>query len=200
MTKHTPLIDCSRIQVLDDMVPPELYGELLQGLLRIGWKFGWNTPSNPYSRYWHHEIGFGKKANEVDISANVRKHPLTAFASYMDWLVQLINVPDFRVLRYYLNAHTYGTDGWPHTDTERPGELTCVLYLTQQWKPEWCGETVVFDAAGEIERAVLPKTNRLLTFPSDRLHGPRPLSKAFEGLRVVLVVKLGVAPAEPASD
>jgi hypothetical protein len=50
---------------------------------------------------------------------------------------------------------------------------------------------VVFNAKGDIKSAVLPRPNRLLSFPSDRLHAPRPLSKAFEGLRVVLVVKLG---------
>jgi Rps23 Pro-64 3,4-dihydroxylase Tpa1-like proline 4-hydroxylase len=98
---------------------------------------------------------------------------------------------DTKILRFYLNAHTFGTDGWPHTDADRPNELTTILYLTQQWRPEWCGETVVFNKNGDIEAAVMPRANRLLAFPSDRLHSPRPLSKSFEELRVVLVVKMG---------
>lgn len=45
---------------------------------------------------------------------------------------------------------------------------------------------------------VLPKANRMLVFPSNRLHAPRPLSKTFEGLRVVLVTKF--APADGSAE
>ena len=184
------------VQVHDDLLPPGLYAALLRASCRIGWQFGWNTPSNPGHRYWHHEVGSGRKENTEDVSQQVRQHPVEAFAVYMDWLRTHLVPPGVRVLRYYLNAHTYGTDGWPHTDTDRGEELTAVLYLTPDWKPEWCGETVVFTPGGDIEAAVLPRPNRLLTFPSDRLHAPRPLSKAFEGLRVVLVLKLGSPTGE----
>ena len=188
---NAPQIEYGPVQVFDNCLPAPLYTELLQAAGRIGWRFGWNTPSNPHSRYWHHEVGFGKKSNTADVSERVRQHPLPVFAQYMDWLRSHLVSPQTQVLRFYLNAHTYGTDGWPHTDTERGEELTTVLYLTPPWQPAWCGETVVFNAQGDIETAVLPRPNRLLSFPSDRLHAPRPLSKAFEGLRVVLVVKLG---------
>jgi SM-20-related protein len=181
------------IQVFDDLLPPPLYSDLMQAASRIGWRFGWSTPSNPHSLYWHHEVARGRKSNTEDLSHNVRQHPLPVFAQYMDWLRENVVSGDTRILRFYLNAHTFGTDGWPHTDTDRLDELTTVLYLTETWKPEWCGETVVFDARGDIEAAVVPRTNRLLTFPSDRLHAPRPLAKAFAGLRIVLVIKMGAA-------
>jgi len=184
-------IEYGKVQVFENVLPVELYKELLLATRLIGWQFGWNTPSNPNTRYWHHEVGRGRKENTKDISENVKKHPLQVFSLYQDWLRTHLVPPDTKVLRFYLNAHTYGTDGWPHTDTDRGEELTAVLYLNPQWRPEWCGETVVFDSKGDISAAVLPRANRLLTFPSDRLHAPRPLSKAFEGLRVVLVVKLG---------
>jgi hypothetical protein len=184
-------IEYGQVQVLDNVLPLELYRELVLSTQRIGWQFGWNTPSNPNTRYWHHEVGQGRKSNKHDISGNVRKHPLKVFSLYQNWLLTHLVPATSPVLRYYLNAHTYGTDGWPHTDVDQGEELTCVLYLNTEWRPEWCGETVVFDGQGDIAEAVLPKANRLLTFPSDRLHAPRPLSKSFEGLRVVLVVKLG---------
>ena len=193
MNSHTnqSTIQYGPVQVFDDLLPAPLYQALMQAAGRVGWRFGWNTPSNPHSRYWHHEVGHGAKANTADVSERVRQHPLPAFAQYADWLRSHLVSPQTRLLRFYLNAHTYGTDGWPHTDTDRGEELTTVLYLTSPWKPEWCGETVVFNPQGDIEAAVLPRPNRLLSFPSDRLHSPRPLSKAYEGLRVVLVVKLG---------
>jgi SM-20-related protein len=179
------------IQIFDDVVPLELYRKLFIVAHRIPWQFGWNTPSNPNNRYWHFEVGGGGKKNFDDVSDIVAKHPIKTFGLYQDWLRESLVPKSSKILRFYLNAHTFGTDGWPHTDTDRCDELTTVLYLTQEWKPEWCGETVIFDGRGDIEAAVIPKPNRLLAFPSDRLHSPRPLSKVFEGLRIVLVVKMG---------
>ena len=97
-----------------------------------------------------------------------------------------------KMLRFYFNAYTFGTDGWPHTDTDRGNEQTAVLYLTDKWEPAWAGETVVFDRKGDVALSALPRRNRIITFPSDALHAPRPLARAFMGLRVVLVVKLGL--------
>jgi hypothetical protein len=124
---------------------------------------------------------------------------VTVFQQYLDWLTANVVPPGTRVLRFYLNAHTYGTDGWPHFDTERPGELTSVLYLVPDWDAGWAGETVIFGADGkDIEVSSLPRRNRLIVFPSDRRHGPRPLSRAYNGLRVVLVVRL--APPAPGEE
>ena len=182
------------VQVFDNVLPAGLYRDLINATRRVGWQFGWNTCENPNHRYWHHEIGLGGKNNVNDITANVRRHPIGAFAGYVDWIRSELLPPETSLLRLYMNAHTYGTDGFPHVDTDRPGELTAVLYLAPEWKPEWGGETVIFDEQGDISAAVLPRSNRLLTFPSHRLHSPRPLSKIFDSLRVVLVAKL--APPE----
>ena len=189
-------IDYGKVQVFDNLLPAELYMDLLKASHRVGWQFGWNTPSNPNTRYWHHEVGHGRKDNTLDVTEQVGKHPLKVFSQFLEWLRANLVTPETRLLRFYLNAHTYGTDGWPHTDTDREGELTAVLYLNPEWKPEWCGETVVFDRRGDIAAAVLPRPNRLLSFPSHQLHAPRPLSKVFEGLRVVLVVKLAATNAD----
>ncbi|MBR7799760.1 2OG-Fe(II) oxygenase [Undibacterium fentianense] len=183
-----------QIQLIHNAVPVEILSELYTTLPKIGWSFGWNTPSNPHSRYWHYEIGHGGKKNVLDVSDKVRAHPLPIFAKYLDFFLQHLAPAGTKILRFYMNAHTYGTDGWPHTDTDRPGEQTCVLYLNHEWKPEWGGETVIFNKDKEIVASVLPKGNRILSFPADSLHAPRPLSKEFEGLRIVLVVKL--APAD----
>lgn len=192
---HQLTLQPERVHVFDDVLPQALSRELLALAMRIPWRFGWNTPSNPGHRYWHHEVGQGRKSNTSDISNNVRRHPERALTLYLDWLLTRLVPDDARVLRFYLNAHTYGTDGWPHTDADRPGEVTVVTYLNDGWKPEWSGETVVFNDRGDISAAVLPRANRLLVFPSNRVHAPRPLSKAFEGLRVVLVAKFGPGSA-----
>jgi hypothetical protein len=192
-------ITYGQVHIVDSALPQQMFDQLLSDAhRRIGWSYGWNTPANPSSRYWHHEIGRGNKLNAEDITHNVLRHPLPAFGFYLSWLRKNLVPQSTKVVRCYLNAHTYGTDGWPHTDTDRDDELTAVLYLVPDWQPGWAGETVVFDRNEvDIEAAVLPKANRLLVFPSDRLHAPRPLSKTYGGLRVVLVVKL--APPEGGS-
>lgn len=181
----------SKPQVFDNVLPQQLYDQLVDATRKIGWQFGWRAPGNSDARYWHHEVGFGEKANVEDVSARVREHPLKPFVEFMDWLRSNLVPPETPILRYYLNGHTYGTDGWPHTDTDRTDELTAILYLNPEWRGEWGGETVVFNEHGDIAGSVLPRANRLMTFPSNLLHAPRPLARACGALRVVLVVKLG---------
>lgn len=183
------------VNVYDDRVPEEMYVKLLRVSQAVGWRFGWNTPSNPEARYWHHEVGYGNKQNLESVADRVRQHPAKIFSTYMDWLLEQLP-PTSKILRFYLNAHTFGTDGWPHTDTDRRGERTVLLYLNDKWQSAWGGETAIFDARGDVSDAVLPRRNRLLVFPSDALHAPRPLTRAFNGLRVVLVVKIGFGPDE----
>jgi SM-20-related protein len=186
-------IDYGTVQVFDDALPAELYDELYENSPRLGWLYGWRA-KDPTARYWHYEVAGGEKTNTGDLTDRVRSHRLPMFLRYVDWLRSEVVPAETRLLRLYLNAHTFGTDGSVHTDTSRDDELTLVLFLNKDWKPDFGGETSVFDGAGDIEKSVLPRTNRLLTFPSDRVHGPRPLSKLFGGLRVVLVAKLGVGP------
>jgi Rps23 Pro-64 3,4-dihydroxylase Tpa1-like proline 4-hydroxylase len=185
-------IEYGTVQVFDDVVPGELYSELLETVSRLGWQYGWRS-FNAMARYWHHEVAGGQKANTQDVTDVVGRHRYPVFTRYVEWLRSEVVPAEAPLLRLYLNAHTYGTDGSPHTDTERGRETTFILFLNQGWKPEYAGETVIFDAAGEIEHAVMPRENRLLVFPSERLHAPRPLSRLFGGLRVVLVGKFGAA-------
>lgn len=183
-------IDYGKVQVFDDALPTDLNKTLLNIAPRLGWQYGWRA-KEPTARYWHYEVAYGDKLNTRDVSENVRRHPIKAFTHYLDWLRSEVVPEESRLLRFYLNAHTYGTDGSPHVDTDRTDELTLVLFLNGGWQPAFGGETVVFDENGEIEKATLPRANRLLTFPSNRLHAPRPLSKLFAGLRMVLVAKFG---------
>jgi SM-20-related protein len=190
-------IDYGSVQIFDDAVPPDLYRQLEVAVAHAGWYFGWRA-SVGRARYWHHEISGGEKTNTQDVTAAVRKHRIAAYAQYVDWLRNTLVPEDTRLLRMYMNAHTFGTDGSPHTDSDRDNELTTILYMNPEWKPQFGGETVVFDAAGDIETSVMPRPNRLITFPSNRLHAPRPLSKLYPGLRVVLVCKLGAAERDGA--
>lgn len=193
--EQSAAIKQGEIRVIDDVVPEELFKKLMQFSRRARWSYGWNTPSNPTARYWHHEVGFGNKQNLKCVAENVRQHSAKVLSEYQDWL--LAQLPEgVKILRFYLNSYTFGTDGWPHTDTDRKGEQTAILYLTSKWEPAWSGATVIYDDQGDVTHSVMPRRNRILTFPSDLLHAPQPLARAFMGLRIVLVVKLGFGEEE----
>jgi SM-20-related protein len=101
------------------------------------------------------------------------------------------------LLRVYINAYTFGTDGYAHTDdmwiSKKFGadalSETIIIYLNEKWDIDWAGETVIFDQFLEIEKAVLPKLGRVLVFDSNKLHAARPVSRACTDLRSVLVFK-----------
>jgi len=101
------------------------------------------------------------------------------------------------LLRSYINAYTFGTDGYAHQDdtwiSKNFGEdalsETIIIYLNETWNIDWAGETVIFDQELEIEKSVLPKYGRILVFDSNKLHAARPISRACSDLRSVLVFK-----------
>ena len=101
------------------------------------------------------------------------------------------------LLRCYINGYTYGTDGYAHVDDiwvdEQYGVgssgTTIIVYLNETWDIDWAGETVIFDSNKEIETSLLPKYGRVLSFESNKLHAARPVSRACQSLRKVLVFK-----------
>jgi hypothetical protein len=101
------------------------------------------------------------------------------------------------LLRCYINGYTYGTDGYAHVDDvwvdkkygiDSSGK-TIIVYLNETWDIDWAGETVIFDNDNEIETSLLPKYGRVLSFKSSKLHAARPVSRACQSLRKVLVFK-----------
>jgi Rps23 Pro-64 3,4-dihydroxylase Tpa1-like proline 4-hydroxylase len=177
--------------VFDDAMPHELVEGLLGLEKDMHWYFGHTTLKNPNNVYWHREIAFGTLHNRTDMhnavfSSYDESHPVRA---YIEWLESWLVPKSASLLRYYFNAHTYGTDGSIHQDSKEKTDLTVVHYVTRDWDIEWGGETVVLDENKDIALSVLPRRNRLLTFPSCLEHGPRALTKSFNKLRIVLVAK-----------
>lgn len=63
-----------------------------------------------------------------------------------------------------------------HTDSG-VGSITLLYYVNTFWHPEWGGETLFCNSAGEPEIAIACKPNRAVIFPSDVLHKPSCVSK-----------------------
>ena len=192
-TLPTPLFDGESAQVRDDAIPQEMFQSLLQIVPHLRWTYGWTT-EDKLARYWHIGIVDGGKEGTQDQLGNLSRVKPAIFSEFLHWLRARLPNPEASLLRYYLNGHTFGNDGAPHTDSERERELTVVTYLTPDWSPVFGGETVVLDQQDDIVAAAMPRANRMMAFPAHWQHGPRPLARYYMGLRVTLVAKFALDP------
>jgi hypothetical protein len=103
------------------------------------------------------------------------------------------------LMRCYTNAHTYGVEGYPHTDSKRTADQTVVLYLNHYWRREWGGETVLYDGQ-DIAHAEIPYYNRALMFPGIAWHAAKGVSRICTDLRMTLMFKVAPKDADPLRD
>ena len=174
------------IYVYDNLVDNYLLESLYNKYINQPFKYYHksNTTQNFY--HWNHVEIDSSGSNVNDISDKLELYEAELFKTVIKKIHK-----DCDLLRVYSNAYTFGTEGFPHTDSNRFGEETFILYLNKTWLPEWGGETVVFDNTNtDIEKAVLPKFGRIIRFPSNRLHVARSISKWCTELRIVLVYKI----------
>ena len=180
------------IEYFDGFVPVRILRGVTQEVSSMGFKFGWKSSrkEDPHGHWNSKIINHSKRSTEDGSHLIAEEH--SGLRDYITWLKEGLFGPS-NLLRFYVNAHTYGVDGYPHTDSSRDrGEQTVVLYLTPAWEPKWAGETVVLDeAASDIEASVLPRYGRLFVFPSNRLHAARSVSRICNIMRATLVCKMG---------
>jgi hypothetical protein len=178
-------------KILDDFLPVEMLDRVFEAVGRFGWQYGWHSHREFEYTHWHHEIVGGGRNNTADLEASLRQDSRRnhqEIAVVWQFLKDKL-YPNASLLRCYANQHTYGVEGYPHTDSERPGEITILVYMNKVWKPEWGGETVLFHD-GEIVQSLLPKYGRVFLFNSDQLHCARSVSRVCPAGRVTLIFKI----------
>lgn len=180
------LDELTPVRVCDDAVNPDLVNTLRDEIMSRGFKFGWNSNSDVEFGHWNMVFAGKSKHNREPV-----EHELTGVARDVALAIKETALPpNAQIIRCYCNGYSFGTEGYPHTDSKIESDLTCILYINKHWRPEWAGETVFFDADDEIETAVLPKFNRLVVFPSAMLHAARSVSRICSDLRMVFVLKV----------
>jgi len=102
---------------------------------------------------------------------------------------------NIKLHRAYVNAHTYGIEDAIHQDDpEFTKGITVIIYLCNDWYPEWFGQTLFFESIdrhhNEIVKSVLPKFNRVLVFDKNIPHSVSPLSRKFMGVRLTCMFKV----------
>lgn len=178
-------------RVIDDFVPDDVMTKTAAATSKFGYKYGWHSNKKYQYTHWHHEILHGGPHNNDNLEANLLNNKRIMHQELIP-LWQFFKeslFPGAQLLRFYANQHTYGVEGYPHTDSQRTGEVTALIYLNKEWKPEWGGETVLFDN-DEIVKSVLPKYGRVLMFNSDQLHCARAVSRICTQQRTTLIFKV----------
>jgi len=190
MTTHlqalSPKPKTLAVQKWDSFLPSAQWESLCKHFVEeVSWMYGWKSDKETEFTQWHRDF-FNAKPVNVHVQAA--------------WeYVQKFLLPGHVLTRCYANAHTFGVEGYPHTDSRRDDNYTTMLYLVPEWKPEWAGETAFFNDAGDLVQSVLPNPNRLVVFNGAQVHSARSVSRICPALRRVLVFK-SQAPMPPSED
>lgn len=179
------------IKVKDDIIDSKLLDKALAYINTANWSYGW--PSNtdmPYG-HWNADFTHTTKNNPTDVSSRVPAALLPIW--------EQVNNEFFggqaKLVRCYANRHTFGTEGYIHTDTQRKEDQTCVVYMDKVWEPDWGGETAFYDEnITEIVKATLPKFGRIVVFAGDIPHCAKPVSRICPKVRTTLMFKVTIDP------
>ena len=168
------------VAVFDDLVDDALRADILRLVRRPIWAYGWKSVKE-HDRYgfWHAQFAGGDERSrhncEDDLSRNLQAEPIHRLWNLLKGSLLRGHEP----VRVYANAHTYGVEGYVHTDSD----------------VNWAGETVFFCAStGDITHAVPPKPGRLVTFCGATPHVARSASRECPELRVSVVIKTTFSP------
>lgn len=177
------------ITVNDNLIPQDLVERLHKKYTNGKFRFYWKGNVKQSMCHWHIDICDISPTNRTDLTERFYNSNGRFDDEIAVWkIIKEQVLGNFSLHRVYVNGYTFGTEGALHTDTDVDGDETAILYLNKDWKLEWAGETVIFKD-DDIERSVLPKAGRVLTFPSNQLHCARSVSKTCDELRMVLVFK-----------
>ena len=182
------------IQSIDDFFSDEIINGLDQEIKQRRWEYGW--PSNPNLGYSHWNIEFANVIVENGLDTSTQLPDTISLA----WQYISTQFPNYRLIRCYANSHTFGVEGYPHRDSNKPGELTLLVYMNHNWRREWGGETMVYNG-NKIIHAEIPKRNTVLIFPGDQYHVSRGLTRICPELRITVMFKMSpLATIDPERD
>ena len=98
----------------------------------------------------------------------------------------------FAIERAYCNATTFGDMLYPHRDNYdlSSRDVTALIFVCNEWKKEWDGETIFFNDAGDAMHAIAPRPGRLVLFRSAIEHRAGTPSRICNRTRLTLALKL----------
>lgn len=179
------------INIQDNIVDKSKLDAAMYFINKANWSYGW--PSNKDMPFGHWNVDFTKstKDNPTDVA---HKLPPVLIPIW-----QRVNEVFFNnnatLTRCYANRHTFGTEGYIHTDTERDQDQTCVVYMDKEWDPNWGGETSFYSKdLQEIVKSVLPAYGRTAVFKGNIPHCAKPVTRICPKVRTTLMFKVTIDP------
>jgi hypothetical protein len=178
------------IQNFEKFLPDDIMQSVSNDIERRGWKYGWR--SNPAAGYahWNNDFANVMTENGLDVADKLSAPYSTAWT-----YIKENYFPEYSLIRCYSNAHTYGIEGYPHTDSKRKEDLTLIIYLNKRWERNWGGETLIYKG-NKIEHAEMPVYNNALIFPGNAWHVARGVTRICPALRLTLMFKISLGQDE----
>lgn len=184
-----PKID--QVLIHDDLVAEPLRRDLLRLVRRPIWAYGWKSVRD-HDRYgfWHAHFAGGDEETQSSCAAQLAANAAAAPVQALWQVLAGGLLQGHEPLRVYANGHTYGVEGYVHTDSEREDHYTAIYYAHPVWDANWSGETVFLSRrSGQITTAVLPEPGRVVLFAGATPHVARSPSRECPELRISIVFK-----------
>ena len=179
-----------QIITYENVLPPDMFAEVLQYLNRPMWGVNKSDPNyQSHKLFWGMQLRKEKFFN-TDVFNHVKK---------------LINERDVSIHQILANAQSTLQDGSPHCDSVNPKGRTFILYANEAWDYQWGGQTIFFDRTKvenrekkEIEEVVnsldihhvMPIPNTAVYFPSNMIHYAMGPNRDFYGIRYTIAYHL----------
>lgn len=179
---------------IDNFFPADVAEDLFDYVRRMKWSYYWRSNNSMGYAHWNHDIAKAGTANGLNIEDRLNGVVAEAWN-----FIKSSYLPDHILLRCYANAHTYGVEGYPHTDSRRSQDTTVVVYLNKDWRREWGGETLIYNGSN-IESATLPVFNRAVIFDANKWHCARGVTRICPEQRRTLMFKAAKRNADTNRD
>lgn len=179
---------------IKQVFPNDTLEQINKVIKQVPWRYGWASNKSIEFTHWNYDFTDATVENGLDVSDQLQG----AIADAWQHLQKEYFGPQ-TLLRCYTNSHTYGVEGYPHTDSKRLVDQTVVIYMTPEWSRAWGGETVVYDN-NNIVHAELPNYNSGIVFPGAQYHCARGVTRICPAQRITLMFKFAPVNADPLRD
>ena len=131
------------ITVVDNAIPENLYKPFSDHIHSQPMYYVWKNPEGIDEPRGHLTIPLSKSG--FDSSLENEHHLKPPVREVWDFIKP--NLKNKDLITCYVNGHTYGLDGYYHVDAstkyhdmEKYDYTTFILYINEEWIPEWGGE------------------------------------------------------------
>lgn len=172
----------TEVNMADGGLHKGLFAELAAFMQGPVWRYGhYSNLNNDRFSFWSSSYFDHRDVKKNDIPAVVGK--------VWDFLAGDL-LAGHVLERLYANAHTFGLEGGIHLDSKDEDCRSTILYCHPRWRTSWGGNLEIYNGGvDEVVQSIVPRPNRIVSFPGYLPHCARPLSRDCPELRISLVVK-----------